>query len=144
MANNTPSYFTKQSKTQRDALLDLLKAASGKWVPLPDILGLGIAQYSARIHELRKEGFRIENRTERINDTRHSWFRLVSESAPLSQELPWMRDRAKLNEQDVQKRTERSFSDSTDWYEAQTGKPRPKDPAPESPILPLFDVVGRP
>lgn len=67
-------------KTQRDRILRLLSDAQGGWVPLPDILALGIAQYNARIFELRRlGGFNIENRTETDTETgeRHSWFRLV-------------------------------------------------------------------
>ena len=64
--------------TQSAALLRLLIDAHGSWVPLPQILALGIAQYGSRIFELRRLGFVIENKTERINGARHSWFRLVN------------------------------------------------------------------
>lgn len=67
-----------QRKTQRAALLRLLIDAHGSWVPLPQILALGIAQYNARILELRRLGFVIENKTERINGARRSWFRIVN------------------------------------------------------------------
>jgi hypothetical protein len=65
------------AKTQRDRILRLLVDARGAWVPLPEILALGIAQYNARIFELRKRSLNIENRTETIDGLRHSWFRLV-------------------------------------------------------------------
>jgi len=39
-------------------------------------------QYNARIYELRRLGFRIANRTQDVDGVRHSWFRLVPESAP--------------------------------------------------------------
>jgi hypothetical protein len=39
-------------------------------------------QYGARIHELRKLGFDISNRTEVVNGQRRSWFRLAF--APVS------------------------------------------------------------
>jgi len=68
-------------KSQGAALLRLLIDAHGSWVPLPQILALGIAQYNARILELRRLGFLIENKTERVNDARHSWFRLVNSPA---------------------------------------------------------------
>jgi hypothetical protein len=64
------------ARTQRDRLLDLLKAGRGDWIPLPETLALGIAQYSARIHELRKLGYGIENRKERDGDVLHTYFRL--------------------------------------------------------------------
>lgn len=66
-----------QRKTQSAAVLRLLIDAHGSWVPLPQILALGIAQYNARILELRRLSFNIENRTERVNGARHSWFRLT-------------------------------------------------------------------
>lgn len=73
------------SKTQRSRILRLLIEAHGAWVPLPDILALGIAQYGARILELRRTGFNIENRTEHIDGARHSWFRLVASQSAESQ-----------------------------------------------------------
>lgn len=67
--------------TQAEKILELLRSAHGTWVPLPEILALSIAQYSARIFELRRRGFNIQNRTETEDGVRHSWFRLVN-SAP--------------------------------------------------------------
>lgn len=64
------------AKTQRGAILALLIRARGEWVPLPEIMACA-AQYNARVHELRKLGFNIENRTETADGQRHSWFRLV-------------------------------------------------------------------
>jgi hypothetical protein len=69
--------FLPQSKTQAAKILRLLIEARGDWVPLYEILPLA-AQYSARICELRKQGFRIENRNEAVDGVRHSWFRLVN------------------------------------------------------------------
>lgn len=64
--------------SQCGMILRLLKSRAGEWVPLPEILELGCAQYNTRIKELRDEwGFPIENRTETVNGERHSWFRLV-------------------------------------------------------------------
>jgi Helix-turn-helix domain len=75
-----------ERETQCSRILALLIGACGEWVPLPEILGLGIAQYSARIFELRRAGFRIENRTERDPSTGavHSWFRLPGPPEPAS------------------------------------------------------------
>lgn len=74
------------AKTQRARILRLLIDARGGWVPLPELLACA-AQYSARVLELRRLGFVIENKTERVNGARHSWFRLAEapdngESAP--------------------------------------------------------------
>jgi len=70
-----------QSKTQRAAILRLLIEARGAWVPLPEIMACA-AQYNARVLELRRLGFHVENKTERVNGARHSWFRLVSSPSP--------------------------------------------------------------
>lgn len=87
-----------QSKTQRAAILRLLIDAHGAWVPLPEILALGIAQYNSRIFELRRLRFNIENRTEHVDGVRHSWFRLVTSPAapaaplkpkPAKSEVAW-------------------------------------------------------
>lgn len=69
----------RRKPTQEELLLLLLAAANARgveWVPLPDILALGIAQYNARIHYLRRAGHDIENKTETVDGTRLSWFRL--------------------------------------------------------------------
>jgi hypothetical protein len=58
---------------QRDRILALLKDRAPAWIPLPEILALGIAQYNARIFELRSLGHRIESK----QDGDRSWFRLV-------------------------------------------------------------------
>jgi hypothetical protein len=65
----------RASKTQGAAILAELINARGAFVPLPEILKHA-AQYSARIHELRRMGFKIENKTEIRDGVRHSWFRL--------------------------------------------------------------------
>ncbi len=71
------------SKTQRAEILRLLIDARGGWVPLPEIMPCA-AQYNARVLELRRLGFVIENRSERVNGMRHSWFRLVSSPTSLA------------------------------------------------------------
>lgn len=67
----------KRRNTQRDRILRLLEENSGQWVPLPRVLELGIAQYGARILELRRMSHQIENRVKHCNGVVHSWFRLV-------------------------------------------------------------------
>jgi hypothetical protein len=74
---------------QRERILTLLRSARGAWVPLPEILALAIAQYNARIFELRKRGINVENRTETIEGVRRSWYRLVdSPSSALAPSKP--------------------------------------------------------
>ena len=82
---NTPSAPTN-AKTQRARILRLLIEARG-WVPLPELIACA-AQYNARVLELRRLGFAIENKTERVNGERHSWFRLVSSPAPAPKPEP--------------------------------------------------------
>lgn len=77
---------------QREKILAALRAApysathpggAGCWLSIPEILRLGIAQYGARIHELRREGYAIVNFREwsDLDGCYHSWFRLVSSPA---------------------------------------------------------------
>ena len=63
--------------TQRDKIKLIFLARPNEWVPLIEILRLGIAQYGARILELRREGMRIENKIKEANGVRYSWFRYV-------------------------------------------------------------------
>jgi hypothetical protein len=83
MSQNATDYIARETDgkgqlSQRARILRELIAANGAEVSLLDILALHIAQYNARIHELRRAGFDIQNRVEDINGVRHSWFRLVS------------------------------------------------------------------
>ena len=81
-----------KAKTHRARILRLLIEARGALVPLPEILALGIAQYNARILELRHLVFVIENKTERVDGARRSWFRLVNLPAQLASR-PTLEDR---------------------------------------------------
>ena len=58
--------------TQAEVIIELLreKRASGKPLELPEIMAAGIAQFGARILELRHRGFHIENELERAADGR--------------------------------------------------------------------------
>ena len=75
----------KSAKTQRNGILQRLISENGGWVPSPEIAALA-QQYNARVYELRRSGFCIENKSETNEETgeRHSWFRLVRESPALS------------------------------------------------------------
>jgi hypothetical protein len=66
-------------KTQQGRLLKLLLDHRFDWVPLPDILALGISQYSSRIWEIRHQlGLKVESRVEFVDGKKCSWFRLLS------------------------------------------------------------------
>lgn len=71
----------QNAKTQRATILRLLIDARGAWVPLPKIVACA-AQYNARILELRRMGFNVENRIERVEGSRLSWFRLLNSPTP--------------------------------------------------------------
>ena len=62
---------------QQRKIADFILERPNQWIPLPEILALGIAQYSARILEDRRKGLVIENRTAWVGSKRHSWFRIV-------------------------------------------------------------------
>ena len=70
MTSDTVSRVAQQTK-----ILELLVAARGGWVPLPDVMRCA-AQYNARIYELRHQGYCIRNRTRIVIRIRHSWYRL--------------------------------------------------------------------
>ncbi len=116
----------RKSTAQRARILALLVNARGRWVPLPEILELHISQFGARIFELRRTGFQIENKIERDDSgVVHSWYRLLrSASAP----APPNPAETRIN-----------GVESKDWYERQAGKPRPAEPAPD--FGPLFSGV---
>jgi hypothetical protein len=109
--------------SQSTAILRLLVDARGAWVPLPEIMACA-AQYNARLFELRRLGFHIENRTER-DDTGvvRSWYRLIN--SPVQQPA----------------KSEAPKPNTDDWYTATTGKPRP---SLDRENLFLFDRERRP
>ncbi len=104
------------AKTQRTRILRRLIDARGGWAPLPEIMACA-AQYNARILELRRRGFNIENRTEHKNGARHSWFRLIAISSAESQPKP---------------RVPGSSKPKSEWKER-----------PRATGLPLFDLAVR-
>jgi hypothetical protein len=87
----------KSAKTQRDGILQRLIAEKGGWVPSPEIAALA-QQYNARVYELRRSGFCIENKSETNEGTgeRHSWFRLIHSTASPSPSPKDWKDSPKL------------------------------------------------
>ena len=67
--------------TQKERLKAVFELNKNKWIPLPEILRLGIAQYNARIHELRRDGMHIANKIESANGQKHTWFMYISQRA---------------------------------------------------------------
>ena len=67
--------------TQSERILALLR--SREWVDLPTILDLRIANYRARLSELRAKGYVIWNRKEEGPDgVTHSWYKLSRVNGP--------------------------------------------------------------
>lgn len=87
LSSDFPQVRKSGLSKQNKRILYLLREAGGAWVPLPQILALGIAQYSSRILELRRLGFKIENRMERVRGARRSWYRLVDASSSKASEI---------------------------------------------------------
>jgi len=77
----------ESANTQRGRILNLLISARGGWVPSPDIAACA-QQYNARLFELRRLNFQIENRVAEQNGARLSWFRLVASPAQAEPSTP--------------------------------------------------------
>ena len=66
----------KSRNTQRDRILRLLQSRAGEWVPSYELAAIAL-QYGARVLELRRAGYNIENKAQHINGQVHGAFRLV-------------------------------------------------------------------
>ena len=62
---------------QKERIRDMFLKRPNEWVSLLEILGLYIAQYNARIYELRRDGMNIENKIQVIDGSRNTWFRYI-------------------------------------------------------------------
>lgn len=67
--------------TQRDKIRQLFLNNPNKSIPLYRILELNIAQYGARILELRREGMYIENNGKWVNGQHHTNFTYIPEKS---------------------------------------------------------------
>ena len=68
-------------RSQRQRLLELLLSQKNKWVRLPVVMRVAGSQYSARVCELRKAGWKIQNRTlEIVNGQRRTAFRIPTDT----------------------------------------------------------------
>ena len=65
--------------TQADVIVELLreKRTQGKPLELPEIMAAGIAQHSARFHEIRSRGFVVVNETDRDGEVVRSRYFLT-------------------------------------------------------------------
>ena len=64
--------------TQRARLLALLRSRGEEWIPLPEILALGFAQFGARLLEIRRDGHSILNKIEHKDGKVLSWYKLIA------------------------------------------------------------------
>lgn len=77
-------------KTQLEKLRNLFERRAGMWIPLPDILKTGCAQYNARIYDLKHDThhpMNIVNRTETVEGVKHSWYKYTQDEANGQQRL---------------------------------------------------------
>ena len=58
-------------------VLKLLEVRQGDWVSRLELLGLGLRNYRQRIGDLRRAGYRIQNRRAFRGQVRDSWYRLL-------------------------------------------------------------------
>lgn len=72
---------TPKRRTQADRVLALLR--SKEWVTLPEILDLRIANYRARISELRRRGYWIECYVKQVNGEKRTEYNLTLEPADM-------------------------------------------------------------
>jgi hypothetical protein len=75
-------------RNQQNQLLALLRQAHGAEVPLSEILALKISQFGARLLELRRLGYNIQNRQKIRNGKRLSWYRLLPPIALTTSSTP--------------------------------------------------------
>ena len=75
--------------TQRDRIRKLFTDNPYRWIALPEILYMGIAQYNARIHELRHDGMNIKNKWKIVDGVKHSSFMYVPELTKGTQGNLW-------------------------------------------------------
>ena len=66
--------------TQRSRVLRLLQESSNQWVPSYRLAEIAL-QYGARVYELRKQGYKIDNKMQEVNGQTHGAFRLVVPAA---------------------------------------------------------------
>ncbi len=62
--------------TQRGRILRLLQESSNQWVPSYQLANIAL-QYGARVLELRRQGYKIENKLQDVDGETHGAFRLV-------------------------------------------------------------------
>ena len=73
-------------KSQKAAILALLRAREGEWVPCYELANEAL-QYSARVKELRDAGYVIEKRKLRHGRQIHGAFRLIARPGEPSEGL---------------------------------------------------------
>jgi hypothetical protein len=77
--------MSQTGKSQTDRILMVLQRNLGAWVPMPELAlaasrtGIGVAVHS-RANDLRRAGYAVENKTEKVDGIVHSFYRLNVES----------------------------------------------------------------
>ena len=127
---NRPKFTGEQA----GKILALLREAGSKGVSKRHLIfDLHYTQAAARIHELEKIGFII--RHEKRPGDGYTWFVLEKESGQSSENSAVLPAPAEAPV---------ASSNSADWYERETGRPRPVEgPREDLSGLPLFEGVAK-
>jgi len=75
VASGEPDAPHGARRSQRQQILKLLLDARGQWVPAPALAAISL-QYSARVRELRLDGWRVDNRCPVVRGVKRGEFRL--------------------------------------------------------------------
>jgi hypothetical protein len=118
-------------------------AGTGPWVPLPDVIALGIGPYSRRFQDLRKVyeplGLDVENRVERGGDgVTRSFYRKVRKGYPCA-ERPETPHQSKMSKarRSAGAWKPQSITTSRTWAEITAERDRKLSEAGEVPVLVL-------
>ena len=67
-----------ETMSQAMNLKELFKAKPFEWIPVYTMVHYSL-QYNARIHELRRSGMNIKNKTKNVDGKKHSWYQYLPE-----------------------------------------------------------------
>ena len=82
MNTTTDHPNTAAGTSQCDLILAAFQAAPERWIPMPELARIGagsdngFCMVHSRVADLRKRGFSIDQRSERLDGKTHSFYRL--------------------------------------------------------------------
>ena len=68
--------------TQAMNMKELFISKPFEWIPVYNLVHYSL-QYNARIHELRRDGMNIQNKTKTVKGKKHSWYQYLPEGSML-------------------------------------------------------------